>query len=51
MSNDLGEIDITKSYLLLFWWHDQFKISWSKQHQKRWKVIQKYSYLPHGQKP
>ena len=45
MSNKLNRYK--KSYILLFWWHDQYKKSWSKKTRARQKVVQKYSYLLH----
>ena len=39
MGNKLKEKDKKKTHILLFWWHDQYKRSWSKQTQTRWKVI------------
>ena len=42
MSNKSKEIDI-KIANLTNRWHDQYKTSWFKYNQDRWKVIKKYS--------
>ena len=41
MGNKFKNIDIKNLRYCFFWWHDEDKKSWSKQNEKRWKVIKK----------
>ena len=45
MSNKFKDIDIKNHKYYFFRWHDQYKKSWSKQNQDKWKVIKEFLFI------